>query len=424
MSATSHEPFCFVVMGYGKKTDFESGKTFDLDATYRAIIKPSVAAAGLRCVRSDEVKQSGVIDIEMYQMLLQADLVIADISTSNANAIYELGVRHALRPFSTIVMCEGSGRLHFDLNHVSTLKYRHLGEDVGHTESQRASAELTATITKVMTNRTDDSPVYTFLPKLNAPTLSEDRIEEIIEDAIEYQERLSACLEEAEAALNASEFITAIKSLKRALVINPHDSHIIQRLTLATYKSELPSPNAALVEALVILSVLKPDLSNDPETLGLAGAIHKRLWKLTGDLAHLHKSVAYYKNGFEVRKDYYNGENLAFNYDVMAAEMGKKRDQLEGFFRESARQVRAKVIERLLLDVEDADFGERPDKIWMYATLANCSFGLGEIETGEKYEVLFHGENPAKWQIETYDTQKTIVLESNAPSNFAAVTQL
>ena len=35
---------CFVVMGFGKKTDFESGRTLDLDKTYRNIIAPAVKA--------------------------------------------------------------------------------------------------------------------------------------------------------------------------------------------------------------------------------------------------------------------------------------------------------------------------------------------------------------------------------------------
>ena len=42
----------------------------------------------------------------MYENLLEADVAIADLSTSNENAIYELGVRHALKPRTTIVIAE------------------------------------------------------------------------------------------------------------------------------------------------------------------------------------------------------------------------------------------------------------------------------------------------------------------------------
>lgn len=58
---------CFVVMGFGKKTDYETGRTLDLDATYEAIIEPAVIANGLRCIRANEILHSGVIDIKMYE---------------------------------------------------------------------------------------------------------------------------------------------------------------------------------------------------------------------------------------------------------------------------------------------------------------------------------------------------------------------
>lgn len=103
---------CFVVMGFGKKVEYETGRVLDLDATYEAIIEPAVSGNGLRCIRADEITQSGIIDVKMYEMLLRADLVIADISTGNVNAVYELGVRHALRPNSTIIMTEDQGKLY------------------------------------------------------------------------------------------------------------------------------------------------------------------------------------------------------------------------------------------------------------------------------------------------------------------------
>src|SRR4051812_38179718 len=85
---------CFVVMGFGTKTDFQQQKSYDLDKSYRIIIKKAVEEAGLECIRADDIIHSGVIDKPMYELLLGADVVVADLSTSNANAIYELGVRH------------------------------------------------------------------------------------------------------------------------------------------------------------------------------------------------------------------------------------------------------------------------------------------------------------------------------------------
>src|SRR6185436_950230 len=129
---------CFVVMGFGKKTDFETGRVLDLDKSYRNMIKPAVEAAGLQCIRADEIVHSGMIDVPMYEMLLNADLVVADLSTSNKNAYYELGVRHALKPHTTIVICEdGIKTFPFDVNHVLIRQYHHTGEGIDFEEVER-----------------------------------------------------------------------------------------------------------------------------------------------------------------------------------------------------------------------------------------------------------------------------------------------
>jgi len=113
---------CFVIMGFGEKTDFQTQRVLDLDKTYRIIIRRAVEDAGLKCIRADDVIHSGVIDKPMYELLLSADVVVADLSTSNANAIYELGVRHALRPNTTIVIAESQFKFPFDVTHLAIRK--------------------------------------------------------------------------------------------------------------------------------------------------------------------------------------------------------------------------------------------------------------------------------------------------------------
>ncbi len=121
---------CFVVMGFGTKTDFQQQKTYDLDKTYRIIIRKAVEEAGLECIRADDIIHAGIIDKPMYELLLGADVVVADLSTSNANAIYELGVRHALRPHTTIVIAEKNFKFPFDITHLVIRPYTHLGPGI------------------------------------------------------------------------------------------------------------------------------------------------------------------------------------------------------------------------------------------------------------------------------------------------------
>ncbi len=168
---------CFVVMGFGKKTDFETGRTLDLDKTYKNIIKPAVEAAGLKCIRADEITHSGAIDVPMYEQLLNADVVVADLSTSNKNAYYELGVRHALKPYTTIIICEdGVKTFPFDMNHVAIRQYHHLATGIDFGEVERFRKVLTKAIVEIYqagAATPKDSPVYTFLNNLTPPALAE-----------------------------------------------------------------------------------------------------------------------------------------------------------------------------------------------------------------------------------------------------------
>src|SRR6476620_7776735 len=174
---TAESGTCFVVMGFGKKTDFETGRVLDLDQSYLALIKPAVEAAGLKCIRADEIVHSGLIDVPMYEQLLKADVVVADISTSNRNALYELGVRHALRPHTTVIIAEEMMMKSptFDLSQIVIRQYRHLGEDIGVSEARRFTADLTAAIESIMATNPElrgDSPVYRFIERLIPPLIS------------------------------------------------------------------------------------------------------------------------------------------------------------------------------------------------------------------------------------------------------------
>jgi hypothetical protein len=164
-------PSCFVVMGFREKTDPISGKTFDLDKSYRILIKPAVEAAGATCVRADEIVHAEVIDVPMYEQLLQADLVVADLSTLNANAFFELGVRYALRPRATVAIAESGFKNPFDTNHIVTLPYEHLGKGIDAEEAERFRAKLTEVCRTVLSNQRIDSPVYTFIRDLQPPAV-------------------------------------------------------------------------------------------------------------------------------------------------------------------------------------------------------------------------------------------------------------
>src|SRR5215472_804348 len=142
-------PKCFVVMGFGKKTDYPTGRVLDLDKSYRYIIKPAAEAAGYECTRADEIQHAGNINVPMYQQLLSADVVIADVSTYNSNAFYELGVRHALKPHTTIMLAEDKLVFPFDVAQIAIRNYHHLGDGIDFDEVMRMQGQLADAITVV-----------------------------------------------------------------------------------------------------------------------------------------------------------------------------------------------------------------------------------------------------------------------------------
>ena len=160
---------CFVIMGFGKKTDYRSGRMLDLDKSYRHIIKPAAQEAGYACVRADEIQHSAMIGVPMYEQLLAADVVIADLSTYNESAFYELGVRHALRPYATIMIAEDKLIFPFDVGQIAIRQYHHMGEDIGYEEAGRMRSELAGALKIHGSASETDSPVYTFIADLEPP---------------------------------------------------------------------------------------------------------------------------------------------------------------------------------------------------------------------------------------------------------------
>lgn len=399
-SKTNEQKTCFVVMGFGKKVDFETSRTLDLDATFKTIIKPTCEELGYTCVRADEINQSGLIDSKMYKMLLEADLVIADISTSNANAIYELGVRHALRRKATILMKEEDCRFYFDLDHLSTINYKHLSEDIGYSEVIRVREKLKNIINNIDYNNEDpDSPVYSYLPNLQSPILSKQEYDTIVHEMEEDDELYFHLKSKFDEYATNSEHDKAANIISKLLKLRPDDDYFTQQLALHTYKSKIPDELMALLNASNIISQLQPDDSNNPETTGIAGAIFKRLFILTKNMDYIDKAIKYYQRGFILKKDYYNGENLANCYSLKS----KATTGQDAFFYERlVKETRIEVLDRINILLKRDDFDERNDKLWIYATASNLHYNLNNNEESKKFEKLFLEEDPSDWEKSTF----------------------
>src|SRR5262249_40883273 len=97
---------------------------------------------------------------------------------------------------------------------------------------------------------------------------------------------------------------------------------LIQRQALCTYKDEDLVANERFQDALDILKEGDLHSSNSSqETLGQAGAIHKGMWRLSGQRRDLERSLSYCRQGAEVnlQGDFgYTRINAAFVLDLLA----------------------------------------------------------------------------------------------------------
>jgi tetratricopeptide (TPR) repeat protein len=437
---------CFVIMGFGVKTDFATGRKLDLDKSYKNIIKPVVQAKKLECIRADEIRHSGSIDVPMYEELLTADVVIADLSTANPNALYELGIRHALRPYTTIVISESKLPYPFDLNHVSISSYTHLGEEIGYDEVMRFRDVLGETLDAVLKTRTVDSPIYTFLHGLKPPL--RQQVEKAVQQvaAIAAQAAgageaapkpadptLATLIAQGEEAISLDRFEVARTLFAAALQIGGRasdatgaallqDPYLQQRLVLATYKAKQPNEVAALEEALRLLAPLQPEISNDPETVGLAGAIEKRLFEQERGIEHLDRAIRYYGRGYYLRDDWYNGINLAYLLTLRADRAPDARDNERIADLVCANRIRREVLALVERDLEairtrrrqpppegGSDASQRASDLerefWCLATRAEAYFGLGAEEEFKAVRSELEAMKPADWMKATFYSQ-------------------
>ena len=91
------------------------------DATFR-LIQMASQSAGAETWCLDQVAVAGSITEQLYAAIEQSDLIICDITNSNANVMYELGYAHALRK-PVILISQRSEHTPFDLRSVRTLFY-------------------------------------------------------------------------------------------------------------------------------------------------------------------------------------------------------------------------------------------------------------------------------------------------------------
>lgn len=91
---------------------------------YQYITKPVTESFGLKIIRADEIFGTNPIFNDIVAAIEQAAIVIVDISGSNANCFYELGMAHTLKQSQTIMITHDHfDDAPFDIAHFRIIKY-------------------------------------------------------------------------------------------------------------------------------------------------------------------------------------------------------------------------------------------------------------------------------------------------------------
>jgi hypothetical protein len=200
---------CFILMPFGQKPDV-SGKMVDFDAVYKDLIAPAIRDAGLDPIRADEEMTGGIIHKPMFERLIFCKFAVADLTTANANVFYELGVRHAVRPWSTVlIFSKGGSQLPFDVAPLRAMPYTLTPEgkpaDLEATKSALAK-RLAEAREAASTDPAKDSPIYQLVESY--PEIDHTKTD-VFRDRVQYSEeqkkKLAAARKQGADALRAAE---------------------------------------------------------------------------------------------------------------------------------------------------------------------------------------------------------------------------
>lgn len=226
--------------------------------------------------------------------------------------------------------------------------------------------------------------------------MSDDEFNKVIDSAKTKEETILSLVSKAENLKDNNKFKESISEWKKVQEILPNNDYVVQQLALVQYKSKYPNETIALEEAKRTIELLNPQDSLDLETIGITGAIYKNLFKINNNYDYLDEAIKYYKKGYMIKKDYYNGENYSNCLLLKMKKTGLKIEERNYLDFES------KVVCEEIISSLEENIRNKEINYWMYATLATCYLRLNDEKNYQKYEAAFLASTEIQWQIETY----------------------
>lgn len=423
----SHRAICFVIMPFGRKGDV-SGREIDFDVIYKQIIDPAIRKVGFEVVRADEELNAGMIHKAMFERLALSDYAIADLTIFNPNVYYELGVRHALRPQTTTLMCAQDSRLPFDVGNLRALPYAL--DASGHPSTPEAARDaLIRQLDYCRTHDEPDSPLFRLVTGFKAPNVDHAKTD-VFRREVAYSRDFKAKLRTARAAgpgkdIEALDAVRgelgpmgvveagividlflsyrAVKAWDRMVSLHDDMDPVLRNTPLAQEQCAFALNRLGRgEEAETILTALIADRGPSSETYGLLGRVYKDRWdaaKKAGDLAAAgwaDMAIDAYLKGFEADwRDAFPGVN-AVTLMALTAPDDERISRI-------APVVRYAVQRKIERGVGD---------YWDFATLVELEVIAGDLSAAQKLLPKALAALRERWEAETTARNLALIRDS------------
>jgi tetratricopeptide (TPR) repeat protein len=396
-------PLCFVLMPFGTKPDPSGGLSIDFDSIYERAIRPAIEGVGMEPVRADDECVGGIVRKPMLEQLLLCDFAVADLTTGDRNVFYELGVRHAARPSTTLAIFAANQRWPFDVSYLRAIPYE-LGPNNSFSprEASLLQSSLTARLIELrkiaVKEESKESPVFKLLDDHRTSDIARLKTD-VFRDLLVSSNEHNRALAIARANGDANEMEKVQKSLGplrgtevgvlidlllsyRAVRAWEKMVNLYDCMPASLQRSAMVREQYGLAlnrlgrwqEALAILEQVIADQGPSSETLGILGRVYKDLWvraEKTGNSSlaegYLRMAIDSYADGFEADwRDAYPGINAVILLDIQG-------DQ-------SAENKKAELLPVVTFAVRQRLKSAKPD-YWDYATLLELAvLGADEEE--------------------------------------------
>ncbi len=377
----------------------------------------------------------------MYERLMFCEFAIADLSFANANVFYELGIRHALKPYTTVSIFEKGTTLPFDAAALRTFPYEYKDGAISDVVGKIAALAERVKMNIAAQRMQEDSPIAQLITKYKFPDLTyllseadtfvsqvndTNKIRMEMNDLVDQWKKLNSDKEAAQGENRNSiigaqnEIIDKVKSIEKSHEAYLSYNYELLDVLLNTYKSVNAFPEVVDMLAPLVYTTMdgnillkqqlalaynkigKRDASRevlekiieqygpDPETNGLLGAVYKGLMgDNSGDEfiadGYRQKAIETYLNGFAADpREFYPGVN-ALTLMILGDE---KDERFLKFF----PLVWYAVERQLVMKAKD---------YWVQATAMELAILDRDSKNAKKYLLSALMTKPAEWMKST-----------------------